>query len=170
MAAGSSLYFAGADASITAGGDTIGAVSGWNFNISWERNDKYSSDSIFMRATAKYRQKVEVKLKYAAIDPTVSGGTWWAFKSLRGGGDTGIDKNGTSVDMGSIADTSKLTFFDIAGTVQPFNTSGTTTYAKITATAENCYLDGFPFEVKENEWMFVDATAHAADIVFTNPT
>jgi len=169
MAAGSSLYFTGADASITAGGDTIGAVSGWNFNISWERNDKYSSDSIFMRATARYRQKVEVKLKYAAIDPTVSEGTWWAFESLRGGGDTGVDKNGDAVDMGSIADTSKLTFFDIVGTVEPFNTSGTTTYANITATAADCYLDGFPFEVKENEWMFVDATAYAADIVFTNP-
>jgi hypothetical protein len=160
------LYFAGADATLKAGAVSIGAVSGWSFEITWQRNDKYSSESIFLRAAAKYQMEISVKMKIASFDPTVGGeGAWWLFKSLAGGGATNVDKNGDAITIGHIGDTSAVSLFDIVGEVAPFNTGG----AKVMVTAEDCYVTGFPFEVKENEWVYMEITADAADVVYTNP-
>lgn len=158
-----SMYFAGADATITADGTAVGAVSGWSFEASWQENEKYASDSIFPRASAKYQFACEVKMKIASFNPDITG-TWWVFKSLRGGGADGKDKNGATVTIGKIADTSMVTYFDVIGSADPNTTAG----VNMTITAEDCYLTNFPFQVKENEWVLIDLTADAADLTYSN--
>lgn len=163
-----SLYFAGADATLTAGGSSITAVSGWNFEVTWQTNEKYASDSVFLRAAARYQLAIQVKFKIASFDPTTSASTWWLYKSLAGGGATNVDKNGDAITMGTMGDTSKVSYFDIVGAVTPFTTGAS--FKPITVTAEDCYLTGYPFEVRENEWVYMDCTADAADVVYTNPS
>ena len=170
-----SLYFAGADATLTVKDKattpvptTVGACDGWSFEVTWQRNDKYSADSIFLRAAAKYQLEVAVKMKFYAANPLITAGTWWLFQSLRGGGASGKDKNNDVVSIGNIADTSACTLFDISGTVEPFsNNSGVVEFG---VTAEDAVVTSFPFAAKENEWMAFEVTADAADVVYTNPT
>ena len=125
--------------------------------VTWQHNEKYTAESIFLRGAVRYQLEVAVKMKFYAANPLITAGTWWLFQSLRGGGVDGKDKNGDVVTIGKIADTSNVTMFDITGTVVPFRTG--TGFKELNVTAEDAVVTSFPFAAKENEWMVFEVSA-----------
>ena len=150
------VYFAGADATLTAGGTAVAAIHGWSFTLSWDVNDLYGSASIFKIASARYNQKVEVKLKYAKFDPSSS----FLADSIKGDATSGDSK-------GSIYDTSKMKRFDIVGTVDAFTEDGGDVGSDLTATISDVYLDGIPFAMQELEWVALDLTGIGTQVEIT---
>lgn len=150
-----SVYFAGADAVMTLGGASLAGIKGWSFEIQWDHNDLYSMDSIFLLASAKFNQRIPIKMKYVKFDPLVT--TWWVCNVLHPS--TGFD--------GTIEDTSKVKEFTITGLVKPFTSAGGE--ANLLATISGVYFEGFPFAVDENEWVVLDLSAIGSDCVFSNP-
>jgi len=156
-----SPYFAGADAQIKVGSTVMAVVEGWETNVRWDTNDKYGSDSIFLQASARYNQKVEVKLKHSKFDPAIA--SWWMMEVLRGGID-GKDKNGNTVALGKIADSSYVKLFDIVGIMKPFETGG----VNLRITLHDCYFPDIPFGIKEFDWIAIDVTAVGSAMTWDN--
>lgn len=150
------VYFAGADATLTAGGTTVAAIHGWSFTLSWEINDLYGSASIFKIASARYNQKVEVKLKYAKFDPAST----FLASSIKGDATAGDSK-------GSIFDTSKVYRFDVVGTVDAFTEDDGSVGSDLTATISDVYLDGVPFAMQELDWVALDLTGIGTSVAFS---
>lgn len=159
MSAG--VYFAGADATLTIDSTAVAAIHGWSFTISWEINDLYGSGSIFKIASARYNQKVEVKLKYAKFDPAAS----FITKTVKGDAASGTKR-------GSIYDTTKVARFTMVGTVDAFTedpdaTGTVNTGDDMTVTISNIYLEGVPFAMQELDWVAIDMTGIGDSVTIT---
>lgn len=141
------VYFAGADATLSIGAVSVAAIHGWSFTLSWDVNDLYGSSSIFKIASARYNQKVEVKIKYAKFDPAVA----FIKETIEGDGTTEDKK-------GSIFDTSKIKRYDVVGTVDAFEDDDGDTGTNLSATITNVYLEGIPLQMQEMDWIAVDLT------------
>ena len=151
------VYFAGADATLTAGGTTVAAIHGWSFTLSWEVNDLYGSGSIFKIASGRHHQKVEVKLKYAKFDPAAT----FISSSIKGDATAGTAKKG------SIYDTSMVYRFDIVGNVDAFTEDDGTVGTDLTVTVNDVYLDGVPFGMQEMDWVALDLSGIGTGVTFT---
>ena len=154
------VYFAGADATLKIDSVAVAAIHGWSFTVSWEVNDLYGSGSIFKIASARYNQKVEVKLKYAKFDPAAS----YITNTVKGAATPTAHK-------GSIYDTTAVSRFTVVGTVDAFTEDDGTVGTDLTATITNVYLEGVPFSMQELDWVAVDVTGigDAVTLAATTP-
>lgn len=161
-----STYFIGAEAIVSVDSVVVAAVSGWEFRLQWQTNAYHGSSSIFEQAVAKFKQEVPIKIKFAKFMPRVgTEGTWFYLDALRGGV-AGVDKDGNSIALGKIADSSYVKEFTISGLVSPADSGG----VELNAEASGCYFEKFPINVKMGEWLELDLSAKGSDITFTNPT
>jgi hypothetical protein len=142
------VYFAGADATLKVDSTAVAAIHGWSFTLSWEVNDLYGSGSIFKIASARYNQKVELKLKYAKFDPASS----FIADTIKGDGASG------TAHKGSIYDTTKVKRFSVEGTCDAFTEDDSTVGTDLKATVTNVYLEGVPFQMNELDWVALDMT------------
>lgn len=142
------VYFAGADATLTVGSAAVAAIHGWSFTLSWDINDLYGSGSIFKIASARYNQKVEMKIKYAKFDPAST----YIADTIMG------DATAGTSHKGSIYNTSKIKRFTVEGTCDAFSEDDGTIGTDIKVTITNVYLEGVPFQMNENDWIALDMT------------
>lgn len=148
-----SLYFGGADASLTVGGTTVAVVKGWGLTITFDTFPATGMDSIKMKAIARGNAKIEVKFKFLKFNPDVA--SWWLYDVL--------DPLGEGTP-GEVYDTSRCKFFDIVGQVEAYDGVG----AMFKATVKNCTFESIPFSVAENAWTAIDMTAIGQQVEFAN--
>lgn len=132
-----------------ANGTKVGAVSGWSFTASFDYKKLYAMSSTKRLAVARCNGRVEGKLDFYKFDPTV--GTFWAFKIANSAGG------------GTIADTSKLTYFMLYGSIAAAGTG-----AVMGAKVYNVYFSNLPLGASEHEWIGWNLQFKATNVEFTN--
>jgi hypothetical protein len=148
-----SIYFGGADATITVDGQTLAVVKGYGANIRFDHNELYGMDSIKRVAIAKFKCRVECNFKWVKFDPTL--GSWFIYDVLNPGG---------TASPGAIEDTSCEYYLDINFAIAPFcNAEGT----PLQLTVSDAYLIGVPFGLAENDWVTLDVKALGKTAAFT---
>jgi hypothetical protein len=151
MAAAADTYFGNrAKAAVGVAGftpvlaDLFTVGRGWEANITWETAELYGTDSIFRVDEAKYQVKVEAKLKGCKFGGTT--GIWQQILNAL---------NGAAAGTGTIADTNAIYLHDVY-----IYAVGSTTPASdlISIKCTNCYLEGCPIPLPENDFITLDLT------------
>jgi len=156
------VYFGGADASV---GVKVGsfdlelcAIQGFSFNLEFQTNDLYGANSIFLIASARYQQLVDIKMKLCCFNPAAAG---WIAEVIGGDAPTGYVTGRTK---GSIKDTSRYKKAVISGSVKP-SIAANTPFA---ATISDAVFEQIPFNLEENNWVAMDLSATGSDLVLSN--
>jgi len=111
--------------------------------------------SILRQDVAKHSAKVEVSLKYAKFDPTITASTFFPYWVL--------NPSGTANPSGTIEDTNTEKLFTV--TTNWLGTGG----RKVQAVVSNVYFENFPMPLPEHDFVVLDLKGYGDNITFTNP-
>ena len=149
-------HYFGNRMTLKVGSTTIAALHGVEITTSAEHIEAYSMDSVFRDDVARVKMKVDVKVKYAKFDPTVT--TWWQMGILSG---TAGTMTGATVDTNSVA------LFDIEGLLKD---GAATDYTDLKAVVSDVYFPSMPLVISENQWVQMDLSGVGKSVTFSNPT
>lgn len=125
-------YF-GAKATITVGGTSITGIKEWSVTPRFDHVEDYDNSSVFLGEVARIKGRVEVKLKFAKWDPTVSGTLFDILNPT--GGD------------GTMEDTNECAKLEVVVAFQSFGGATTTTI-----TVADVRFDALPFAGMLDQW------------------
>jgi len=134
---------------------TLAVLKGVELNVTFEHAELYGMGSILRQDVAKHTAKVEVSLKFAKFDPTITSSTFFPYWIL--------NPSATTSPSGTIEDTNVVKTFTV--TTNWVGTGG----RKIQAVVTNVYFESFPMPLPENDFVVLDMKGYGDTITFTNP-
>lgn len=134
---------------------TLAVVKGVEINVTFEHVELYGMSSILRQDVAKHSAKVEVKIRYAKFDPTLTSSIFFPYYIL--------NPSGTATPSGTIEDTNVEKLFTVT-----VNLTGTGA-RKVQAVVSNVYFENFPMPMPEHDFVVLDFTGYGDGITFTNP-
>ena len=133
---------------------TLAVVKGVEINVTFEHVELYGMSSILRADVAKHSAKVEVSIKYAKFDPTVSSSTFFPYWIL--------NPTGSSSPSGTIEDSNTEKLFTVTATWN--GTGGRIMKAVIT----NVYFESLPLPMPEHDFVVLDLKGYGDGITFSN--
>ena len=140
------------------GDQNVAVLKGIEMTPSYERADLYGQDSIFRQDVARHTAKVEVKIRAAKFDPSISSPTGVFGAYLSALAPSGGTYAGTFQDT-NICSTFSVDFW--------ISTDGTTT-GQLKATVTNVVFDSLPLPMPENDFVVLDLTGVGKSVSFSN--
>jgi hypothetical protein len=137
------------------GSVTVGVLKGVEINVTFEHVELYGMGTILRADAQKHSAKVEVSIKFAKFDPTLTSSTFFPYYIL--------NVTGTTTPSGTIEDTNAEKFFTV--TANWVGTGG----RKVQAAVSNVYFESFPMPMPENDFVVLDLKGYGDGITFTNP-
>lgn len=135
---------------------TLAVLKGVEFNVTFEHVELYGMGSILRQDVAKHSAKVEVSVKYAKFDPTLSSSIFFPYWIL--------NPTATTTPSGVIEDTNTEKLFTVTG-----NWVGTGGM-KMQIVAANVYFENFPMPMPEHDFVVLDLKGYGDNVTITNPT
>ena len=134
---------------------TMAVLKGVEVNVTFEHVELYGMSSILRADVAKHSAKVEVSIKWAKFDPTLTASTFFPYWVLNPGA--------TTTPSGAIEDTNKEKLFTV--TANWLGTGG----RKMQIVVNNVYFEGFPMPMPEHDFVVIDMKGYGDSITITNP-
>jgi hypothetical protein len=136
--------------------DAIAILKGVEITPRFEHQELYGMDSIIRQDVAKHTAKVEVKIKAAKFDNTMTTGLALMMKSILDG-----DPSGAA----TITDTNTVALFDIVAYVKGTGMDATK-YLEITVS--DVYFESFPFNLSENDFVVFDLSGVGTNLAIAD--
>jgi hypothetical protein len=135
---------------------TLAVTKGVEINVTFEHVELYGMGSIVRQDVAKHTARVEVGIKFAKFDPTVSSSIFFPYWIL--------NPTGTTSPSGTIEDTNVEKTFTV--TANWVGTGG----RKMQIAVSNVYFENFPMPMPENDFVVLDLKGYGDGVTITNPT
>jgi hypothetical protein len=132
--------------------ETVAVAKGIEVTVTFEHVELYGMGSILRQDVARHTAKVDFKLRFAKLDPTLA--NYFMYWQL--------NPSATTAPTGTIEDTNSVKLFTV--TYKQVGTGG----AIFDATISNVYFEDFPFPSPENDFVVVELTGHGSGITITN--
>jgi hypothetical protein len=134
---------------------TMAVLKGVEITTGFEHVELYGMGSILRQDVAKHSAKVEVKIKFAKFDPTITSSIFFPYWIL--------NPAATTSPSGTIEDTNVEKTFTV--TANWVGTGG----RKMQAAVTNVYFTNFPMPMPENDFVVIDMVGYGDNVTFTNP-
>jgi hypothetical protein len=134
---------------------TLAVVKGVEINVTFEHVELYGMSSIARADVAKHTAKVEVSIKFAKFDPTLTSSIFFGHYIL--------DPAGTTSPTGTVVDSNVEKYFEV--TTNWLGTGG----RKMQAVVHNVYFENLPMPMPEHDFVVLDFKGYGDSITITNP-
>jgi hypothetical protein len=131
----------------------LAVVKGVEINVTFEHVELYGFGSINRADVAKHTSKIEVKIRWAKFDPSLTTSTFFPYFIM--------NPSAATSPSGTIEDTNVEKLFKV--TAVWTGTGGRT----FTAVVDSVYFEGVPFPMPENDFVVMDMSGYGSTITIT---
>ena len=135
---------------------TLAVLKGVEINVTFEHTELYGMSSILRQDVARHTAKVEISVRYAKFDPTLTSTTHFPYYIL--------NPSATTSPTGTIEDTNTEKTFTITALW-----TGTDSTEKMQIAVSNVYFENFPMPMPENDFVVLDLKGYGDNVTITNP-